>query len=600
MNDAHFARLIPEQAKRYGQRTALRYRDTTEKKWHDISWVTFDQKVRQTAASLLQLGITEKATVGLFSPNKPECLIVDFAAYSLRAVGVPLYATSTTVQIAYILQDAAVEVLFVGEQYQYDRAVEAMNAGCGLKKIIVFDTDVRLAVTDTTTIYFKDFLKKDRATPLDEAIEQIRLTALDTDLANILYTSGTTGEPKGVLITHEMYSEALRANHQKLKRLSENQVSLCFLPMTHIFEKAWDLYCLARGFRMDINQNPLDIQQVIKEVRPTVMCAVPRFWEKVHDGIRETVNSMPFSVRLIFERGQRAGRIYHIDYRSKGLRPPLWTQLVYMLYYYTIFRIIKRKIGLERGVFFPVAGAKFSDHLCVFFRSMGIKTVHGYGLTESTATVAVFDHTDYDPETVGTVIDGLQVKIGEQHEILLKGKTITPGYHNKPADTAAAFTSDGFFRTGDAGYFTPRGHLVVSERIKDLFKTSNGKYIAPQQIESVLCSDSLIDMAAVFGDGHQYVVALIVPKLSELPALAHSLGLPEADPTTYVSDEHIHAFFEARIRQLQKNMASFEQIRRFTLLAAPFSMESNELTNTLKLRRSTILAHYTDLVAGMY
>jgi len=600
MNVSHFARLIHEQSKRFGHRTALRFRDTTEKRWHDISWSMFDLHVNQTAAALLRSGIKKGATVGLFSPNKPECLVVDFAVYSLRAVGVPLYATSTTVQIAYILQDAAVEVLFVGEQYQYDRAVEAMNAGCGLKKIVVFDTDVRLAVTDTTTVYFKDFLKKDRATPLDEAVEKIRQSALNTDLANILYTSGTTGEPKGVLITHEMYQEALRANHEKLKKLSGNQVSLCFLPMTHVFEKAWDLYCLARGFRIDINQHPLDIQQVLKEVRPTVMCAVPRFWEKMHDGIQTTINTLPFYVRLLFERGQRIGRIYHIDYRSKGLRPPVWTQLVYAFYNRLIFRVVKRKIGLDRGVFFPVAGAKFSGHLCAFFRSMGIKTVQGYGLTESTATVAVFGDTDYDPETVGSIIDGLQVKIGEQQEILLKGKTITPGYHNKPAETAAAFTSDGYFRTGDAGWFTPRGHLVVSERIKDLFKTSNGKYIAPQQIESVLCSDSLIDMAAVFGDGHKYVVALIVPKLTELPALAHSLGLPDAEVSTYVSDERIHAFFEARIRQLQKNMASFEQIRRFSLLAAPFAMESNELTNTLKLRRSAILAHYAEVIAGIY
>lgn len=600
MNHVHFSRLIPEQAKRFGQRIALRYRDTTEKIWHDISWIQFDSEVKQTAASLLKLGIKEKATVGLFSPNKYECLVVDFAVYSLRAVGVPLYATSTTAQISYVLQDAGVEVLFVGEQYQYDRAVEAMNARCGLKKIIVFDTDVRLAINDNSSVYFKDFLEKDRVTPLDETIEQIRNAAQDSDLANILYTSGTSGEPKGVLITHEMFNEALRANHIKLKKLSDSQVSLCFLPMTHIFEKAWDLYCLARGFRIDINQNPLDIQQVLKEVRPTVMCAVPRFWEKVHDGIQDTINTLPFYVRVLFERGQRIGRIYHIDFRSKGLRPSLWILLVYALYNRLIFRVVKRKIGLERGVFFPVAGARFSGRHCIFFRSMGIKTVHGYGLTESTATVAVFDEDNYDPYTVGTVIDGLEVKIGEQQEILLRGKTITPGYHNKPDETAASFTTDGFFRTGDAGWFTQRGHLVMSERIKDLFKTSNGKYIAPQQIESVLCSDSLIDMAAVFGDGRRYVVALIVPKLSELPALAHSLGLSEAEPSSYVKNQRMYAFFEARIRQLQKNMASFEQVRHFTLLATPFTMENNELTNTLKLKRATILEHYADVIAGMY
>ncbi len=600
MNLIHFARLVPRQAHRFGQRTALRYRDETDMTWRDISWNALDQAVRQAASSLLQFGVSEQATVGIFSPNKPECLVVDFAVYSVRAVGVPLYATSTTVQLSYILNDAGIEILFVGEQYQYDRAVEAMNAGVGLKKIVVFETDVRLAVNDDTTIYFKDFLEKGRIPSMDDSIEQFRAAALETDLANILYTSGTTGEPKGVMITHEMYLEALRANHVKLRKLSENQVSLCFLPMTHIFEKAWDLYCLTRGFRIDINKNPLEIQQVLLEVRPTVMCGVPRFWEKVYDAIQKTIDGLPRLVRFCFEWGLQVGKRYHIDYRSRGLKPPFWLWLSNGVFKYTVFRIIKKRIGIERGVFFPVAGAKFPGYLCVFFRSMGIKTVHGYGLTESTATVAVFNFNDYDPETVGSVIDGLQVRIGDQDEIQLKGKTITTGYFNKPAETAAAFTSDGYFRTGDAGRFTERGHLVVTERIKDLFKTSTGKYIAPQQIESMLCSDSYVDLAAVFGDGRQYVVALIVPKLTELPALARKLGLPEADASTYVNDERIHAFFEARIRQLQKNMATFEQIRRFVLIERPFSLENNELTNTLKLRRATILAHYADLIAGMY
>jgi len=601
MNIIHFARLIPEQAKKHGHKTVLRYRDYTERRWKDITWNEFDRDIQRAASSLINYGVKKGATVGLFSQNKPECLVVDFAIFSIQAVGVPLYATCTTVQIEYMLRDAAVELLFVGEQYQYDRAFEAMNMGCGLKQLIIFDTDVRLAMTDNSSIYFKDFLQKGYICQQDEAIERRREAASAADLANILYTSGTSGESKGVLITHGMYLEAIRANHLKMAHLSSNEVSLCFLPMTHIFEKAWDMYCLTRGFRMDINLNPLDIQLTMKEVRPTVMCCVPRFWEKVHSGIYEKINKMPAFVRLYFHRGLYVGKKYHLDYRRNGLRPPLWTCISYFLYHQTIFRIIKKNIGLERGVFFPVAGAKFSEELCIFFRSMGIKTVHGYGLTESTATVSVFDEMHYYTDTVGSIIDGLEVRIDENHEIQLKGRTITPGYYNKPEETAAAFTGDGFFRTGDAGAFDEHGHLIITERIKDLFKTSNGKYIAPQQIESALCSDPLIDMAAVIGDGCKYVTALIVPNYNELMALSrHELGIETDTVELLVQDDRIHACFEARIRKLQKNMAGFEQIKQFILLSKPFSMENGELTNTLKMRRKVISAHYAGIIAKMY
>lgn len=600
MNPTHFANLVPEQAWHLGHKAVLRYKDSVERRWMEVSWLAFDADVRRAAVALAGMGVKVGDRVGLFSPNKAECLVVDFALYSLRAVGVPLYATSTTAQIKYILKDAGVNLLFVGSQYQYDRAIEAMGLGCGLTQLVVFDTGVRLAMSDEQSLYFKDFLQQGYDSRLEAEVADRRAQASFADLANILYTSGTSGEPKGVLITHAMYQEALRTNHIRLKMLSDDEVSLCFLPMTHIFEKAWDLYCLARGFRIDINENPLEIQEVLKEVRPTVMCSVPRFWEKVHAGILQTVNGMPPLVKVYFNRALQVGKRYHLDYKRNGLRPPFWTIIGYTLYKHTLFKVIKRKVGLDRGVFFPVGGAAFSEGLCRFFRSMGIPTIQGYGLTESTATVSVFSEVHYDMATVGTVIDGLQVRIGEDREIQLKGKTITPGYFNKPEETTAAFTADGFFRTGDAGAFTDRGELVVTERIKDLFKTANGKYVAPQQLEMALTADSAIDMAAIIGDDRAFVTALIVPNHQEIRNLASSIGLKGDKVADWLSDERLQGFFEARIRQAQKHMASYEQVRRFTLLPAPFSMDNGELTNTLKLRRKVIAEHYADLIEGMY
>jgi len=345
---------------------------------------------------------------------------------------------------------------------------------------------------------------------------------------------------------------------------------------------------------------PSDIQMTLKEVRPTCMCSVPRFWEKIYQGIQEKINGYPKMIRLIFDRGVRAGKKYNIDYKRKGLRPPFWNSFAYFLYSNTLFKVIKKTVGLENGNIYPVAGAKLSDDICLFFRSMGFPIYYGYGLTESTATVSAFDDTIYYVGTVGSIIDGLQVKIGENDEILLKGKTITPGYYKKPEATVAAFTEDGFFRTGDAGTFDAFGNLVITDRIKDLFKTSNGKYIAPQMIETALCEDLYIDMVAVIGNEYKYVTALIVPVLSEIPALAKSLGIESADLQTMLDDERMYAFFEKRIRNIQKNMAGFEQIRRFALLSAPFTMDSGELTNTLKLRRKTIAEHYADLIEAMY
>ncbi|MCE5174840.1 MAG: long-chain fatty acid--CoA ligase [Bacteroidales bacterium] len=600
MEILHFAKLVSAQAKMFGDAPAMRYRDYTDGTWRPISWNEFNRDVDRTAKALIEFSVFEKDRIGLYTQNKPEGLVIEFALYSNRAICVPMYATSTTAQIEYIINDAGIHILFVGDQYQYDRAFEAIKSCPSLNHIIIIDTNVRLAITDVTSIYFKDFLQTGVLSKKDQGLSDRRNRAEAADLANILYTSGTTGEPKGVLLTHAMYLEAMRVNKIKLNMASRDDVSMSFLPMNHIFEKAWNCFCLSNGIRIDINLRPADIQMTLKEVRPTCICSVPRFWEKIYHGIQEKINSYPGFIRHLFNRGVRVGKIYNLDYKRKGLRPPFWNRISYFIYAHTIFRTIKKTVGLENGKIFPVAGAKLSDDLCLFFRSIGFPIYYGYGLTESTATVSAFDEKNYHVGTVGSIIDGLQVRISPEGEILLKGKTITPGYYKKPEATAAAFTEDGFFRTGDAGTIDTFGHLVITDRIKDLYKTSNGKYIAPQLIETALSEDAYIDMVAVIGDEHKYVTALIVPALSEIPALGKSLGIESTDLQKILEDERMYAFFEKRIRNRQKNMAGFEQIRRFSLLPAPFTMERGELTNTLKLRRKTIAEHYADIINAMY
>jgi long-chain acyl-CoA synthetase len=600
MDIIHFARLIPAQSKRIENDLAMRYRDYTNGVWKGITWKEFNRSVDSAAKAMIEKSVSEKDQIGIFSQNRPECLIIDFAIYSNRAVGVPMYATSTAAQIEYMIKDAGIRLLFVGNQYQYDRAYEALKVCSVLKQIVIIDTDVRLAVSDHESTYFKDFIQIGVLSKCDQELTDRRIRAEEGDMANILYTSGTTGEPKGVIITHSMLLEALRVHEIKLKVFHSHEVSMSFLPMNHIFEKAWDCFCLAKGIRIDINLKPSDIQMTLKEVHPTCMCSVPRFWEKIYNGIQDKVNSYPLPVRLLFKRSVIVGKKHNLDYLRKGLRPPFWNRLAYFLYNHTLYRMVKETLGLENGTIFPVAGAKLSDELSVFFHSIGFPIFYGYGLTESTATVSAYDKVGFQIGTVGSIVEGLQVKIGPNDEILLKGKTITPGYYMKPEETTAAFTQDGFFRTGDAGMLDKNGHLIITDRIKDLFKTSNGKYIAPQLIETILCEDRYIDMVAVIGNEFKYVTALIVPSFSDIPDLAKSLGIVSKEMNDMLKDERMYAFFEMRIRNIQKNMAGFEQIKKFTLLPAPFSMESGELTNTLKIRRKIVGEHYKSYIDAMY
>jgi long-chain acyl-CoA synthetase len=595
----HFARLVPEYASQWGNKTVLKYRDQTDETWKSISWEVFDRDVLRAAKSIADRNVLEKDRVGIFSNNRPESLVVEYALYANRAIAVPLFASSTTQQIEYIINDSDISLLFVGDQYQYDRAFEAMSLCKGLQLIVVFNPDVRLAVTDVTSLYFKEFLQAGLLAKTLPIVEERRQNAQDEDVANILYTSGTTGEPKGVILTHEMFLETIRVHDLKLKALGQEEVSMCFLPLSHVFEKAWTHFCLHRGFTVCIHSNPAEIRTVLKEVQPTCMCSVPRFWEKVYEGIQDRINALPRLVRTVFDQGVRVGRSYQLEYVRKGKKVPLLLHWRYLLYKATLFRFIQKEVGLSRARVLPVAGAKLSNDLCLFFRSIGFPIYYGYGMTETTATVSAFDDVHYRIGTVGTLIDGIEVRIGEGGEIQVKGKTVTKGYYRKPEATREAFTPDGFFRTGDGGSLDGRT-LIMSDRIKDLYKTSHGKYIAPQVIETALCEDRYIDMAAVIGNDKKYVTALIVPALDRIPLLCAELGISYTSLEEVLMDERMYTFFEQRIHKVQKHMAGYEQIRRFTLLSEPFTVDSGDLTDTLKIRRRRVAQHYADRIDSMY
>ena len=597
--NSHLSRLIHDQAKNYGDREALIYRDFGSKEWKSCSWNQFSDMVKKVSNAMLNLGVKLQENVGIFSQNSVQYLFCDFGAWGIRAVTIPFYATSSEQQIQFMVSDAKVRFLFVGEQEQYDKARRVVSMCQTLERIIVFDRNVHISTHDPNAMYFDDFLKLGENYPRQTEVESLQAQASMDDIANILYTSGTTGDSKGVILTCGQYHAAFEANH-KCVPVGEDDRVLNFLPFTHIFEKGWKILCLTEGAKLIVNTYPLEVQQSMKETHPTCMSSVPRFWEKVYMGVLEQIEKASAPKRKLFQHALSVGKKHNIDYLSKGKRPPLALHFEYEMLNKTVFSLVRKELGLENAHFFPTAGATVNPRVEEFVHSIGINMVVGYGLTESLATVSC-NHLG-EPFTVGGVgipIEGLDVKISEEGEVLLKGPTITIGYYNREDLTKAAFTDDGYFRTGDSGYLKD-GELFLKERIKDLYKTSNGKYIAPQMIESKLLVDKFIDQIAIIADQRKFVSALIIPVYPLLEEYAREHHIAFESREQLCANQQIYDMMKERIDTLQQQLAHYEQIKRFTLLPHHFSMEKGELTNTLKIKRRVLNENYKKEIDAMY
>ena len=595
----HLSLLIHEQAKKYGDAPVLTFKDFGAEQWKTVSWNHFSLQVKQVSNALLNLGVKTQENIGIFSQNCVHYLYTDFGAYGIRAVSIPFYATSSEQQLQYVVNDAQIRFLFVGEQEQYDKAHRIFALCHSLERIIVFDRSVRISTHDPNALYFDDFLKLGEHLPRQSEVEKLWAEANEEDLCNILYTSGTTGDSKGVMLTYGQYHAALKANDECVD-VGETDRVISFLPFTHIFERAWSYLSLSEGAQLIINTYPREIQESMRQTHPTCMSSVPRFWEKVYTGVKERMDNASAMQRKLFLHALAVGKKHNIDYLSHGKRPPLTLKLEYQLLNRTVLSLVRKQLGLENGNIFPTAGATVSPGVEEFVHSVGINMIVGYGLTESLATVSC-DHKG-QPFTVGSVgriINGLQVKIGENNEVLLKGPTITKGYYQRESLNASIFDAEGFFRTGDAGYIK-NGELFLTDRIKDLYKTSNGKYIAPQMIEALLLVDKYIDQVAVVADERQFVSALVVPEFRLLEDYARDKGIAFNCREDLCANHQIHDMMLDRIHTLVQQLAPYEQIKRITLIAHHFSMENGELTNTLKLRRRVIQANYKEVIEKMY
>ena len=595
----HLSVLALKQAEKYGEREAFTYKDFGGSAWKTMSYNRFALLVKQASNALLNLGAKPQETIGVFSQNSIQYLVTDFGAYGVRVVSIPFYATASEQQIQFMINDAQIKFLFVGEQEQYDKAHRVFGMCHSLERIIIFDRSVRISTHDPAALYFDDFLKLGEGLPRQSEVEKLYREANETDLCNILYTSGTTGDSKGVMLTYGQYNAAMKANDEVVP-ITEKDRIIQFLPISHIFERGWAYLCLSEGAELIINTYPHEIQESMREMHPTCMCSVPRFWEKVYIAVKAKMDDAGPIQKKLFYHALAVGKKRNIEYIANCKRPPLALELEYRIINKTVLSMVRKQLGLEKPNIFPTAGAYVSPEVEEFVHAIGINMVVGYGLTESLATVSC-DHLDKKRSlgSVGRPISCIQVKIGEDNEVLLKGPTITPGYYHRDTTNAKAFDKDGFFHTGDAGYMKD-GELYLTERIKDLFKTSNGKYIAPQQVESLLLVDKFIDQVAVIADQRKFVSALVVPEFRLVEDWAREHHIAFTCREDLCANEKVQKMLMDRIQILQQHLAYYEQIKRITLLAHHFSMESGELTNTLKIRRPIINKNYKAEIDKMY
>ena len=597
----HLAEFPHQFRVRYPGKTILRYYNKHSERWEKLNGEQVANLCLSAAKGLAYLQIAPGDRIAIYSPNRVGCIATELGIFMMRAVSVPLYATSTPDQVAFMVEDAGIETMFVGGQFQYNNAYEVQQRGSALRRLIVFDPEVVLAPGDTTSMYFDEFLRRGDSVAYENKANVTASQALATDLAVIIYTSGTTGKSKGVMLHHSNFIEQFYQHQAKYPFISNRDVSMCFLPLNHIFEKAWTYLCLSMGCQVAILSDPKRILEALPIVRPTMMCNVPRFWEKVYIGVQDKINRSPKLVRYILRHSIQVGERYFFDFVNEGKKPPLYLRLLNKLYDKTLFAKVKKAIGIQRGRFFPAAGASVSPEILRFLRAINVPMCVGYGLSETTATVSSQPLEGFAIDSIGTIMPGLQVKIDpETSEILIKGATVTSGYYKNPEANAESFTEDGFFRTGDAGRVED-GVLYFTERIKDLFKTANGKYIAPQMLEGMLTIDPLIEQVAVIADGYKFVSALIYPNWSVLRREAEARGLSrEMTEEELAANHEVHRLVMSHLEAALSTVAQYEKVKKFKLLTTPFSVESGELTNTLKIRRKVVAERYAREIVSMY
>lgn len=590
----HYVSLFRENIQKYPKKEALMRK--IDAHWQPISWEKLGTITTQLSKALLQQGVAPQQTVGILSQNTPQWTLTDLACLQIRAVTVPIYTSNTAEQALYVMNHAEIKFLFVGDEKQYLKALEVADQCLSLQKIILFDDHIQLK-EQKYSIHWTDFLAFGNNNALDEELQQ-RIDSRDlSDLFTVIYTSGTTGEPKGVMLTYENLAYQMLGHSQRLE-VDDTDSSLSFLPLTHVYERAWTSFCLYKAIVVYYLEDTNLVREALAEVRPTLMCAVPRFYEKIFATVHDKADASSFAKRMLFKLAVKTGRRV-LTLKEQNRKPSFLLKKAYNFFDKMVYTKLKAVLG-GRIKFMPCGGANLEPSIGRFFQSIGINVKLGYGMTETTATVSCWGDDHFNLQSVGTLMPNVQVRIGEDNEILVKGGMVMKGYYKNPEETAKAFTPDGFLRTGDAGKIDENNNLFITERIKELMKTSNGKYIAPQLIEGKVGKYNLIEQIAVIADGKKFVSALIVPNYEMLTQAFKDLNIKYKNTAELIKHSQVIEYIGKQLQKFQSDLPDYEQIKKFTLLPTAFSIERNEITPTLKLRRKVIYANYSREIEAMY
>ncbi len=590
----HIVSMVMDRVSRYGSRDVFRFKNVDTNIYRSISWDDFALDMSKVSRALISLGFGPADNIGIFSDNCPEWVVSDLGIQGIRGVVIPFYATSSKQQLKYIADETNMKLIFVGNGEQYEKALWLLENSESVRTIVTFNPD--LAANNKNAIDWSDFINLDSQNQHIDEYNQLMQDAQPEDLATIIYTSGTTGESKGVMLTHASLIYAFKIHDERLE-VSDADVSACFLPLSHVFERTWTYYILHCGATNVFIENPREIVKQLPFIKPTLMCTVPRFFEKTYEGILLEISKWPTIKRNIFSWSISIGQ-KRSEYLSRSLKPPFGFNIKYNVANKLVLKKLRNVFGGNIR-FMPCAGAAISPHLLRFFHAAGIFVTYGYGATETSATVSCFKSDRYDFTTCGTIMPGVEVKISDEGEILIKSNTVFKGYFKKTEDTNKTLV-DGWYCSGDQGYITEKGDLVMTDRIKDLIKTSVGKYVSPQKIELIFSQDPFIEQIIPIGDNRKFVTALIVPSFEMLKKESARMGMETMDNTEIILQKKVIDFYQSRVDKIQEDFTSHEKIVRFKLLPEPFSIQNGALTNTLKVRRSKLIEQYKELIDQMY
>lgn len=597
MDNRNLAATIHSQVKKYADRKndALFYKEGDE--WKGISWKEFGERIDNAAQGLLELGAQMNDMIAIYSGNRPEWVISDYAIMSIKCATVAIYASNTAEQAEYIVDDAKCKIIFVDDQYQYDNVMKFYKGNSKIGHVIVFSKSVKIDENDSNIMYIDDLYERGRKSSQAEELQKRLNSITADDIMSVIYTSGTTGDPKGAMHAHRSFFVEIDALNSRFP-MGENDIEVVFLPLSHVYEKASSYWMHSAGASQYFCSDTNKIVEYFGEIRPTYMCGVPRLFEKMYAAIYAKMEQAGGMKKKIFDWGIATGREYEFA-KFRGENIPASLEFKHKLAFKLVLKTVRELLG-GRLNFFSAGGAPLAREIEEFFFGANIFIAQGYGLTETAPMGSCNAPKDFKFGTAGRPIGGNDVKIADDGEILIKGDNVFKGYWNKAEATAEAMTEDGYFKTGDIGLIDEDGFLKITDRKKDIIITANGKNIAPQLIESRIGQDYYFEQMVVFGDKQKYLTALIVPAFTALEEYAKSKNIAYQGISDLLSKPQIIQLYADRIQGQSKDLAHHEKIVKFTLLDHLFTVENGEMTPSNKIKRKIIAQHYEDVINTMY